>query len=246
MTYFARDDWLSSAARRAYWDAYRAAYRRISEAGVAVAAVSAELLDRIAPRGPAAVVPNGVEPAEWLGPPPPAPAWLDAVPRPRAIYVGTLDERLDVAGIAALAGACPGLSIVLLGPLPDPAYVAPLGALPGVHVHGGVGRAELVAALRACDLALLAHRRTRLTEAMSPLKVYEYLAAGLPVLATDLPPVRGIHPRVTLLDDVAGFADAAPATLAAGPLAEDDRTAFVAASSWEVRHRTVMDLLLRS
>ncbi|QAY63966.1 glycosyltransferase [Xylanimonas allomyrinae] len=245
VTYFARDDWLSSQARRTYWDAYRTAYERLAAAGVAVAAVSAEILDRINPRGPAAVVPNGVEPAEWLGPPPPAPPWLEAIPGPRAIYVGTLDDRLDVDGVAALAAACPHLGVVLLGPLPNPAYVAPLRGIANVHVHDGVGRAELVAALRACDLALLAHRRTRLTEAMSPLKVYEYLAAGLPVLATDLPPVRGIHPRVTLLDDVAEFADAVDAALTAGPLTEDERVAFVEASSWGHRHRTVLDLALR-
>ncbi|GAB2464189.1 glycosyltransferase [Xylanimonas ulmi] len=245
VTYFARDDWLSSPARRPYWDAYREAYRRIADAGLAVAAVSAEILERIAPRGPARVVPNGVEPAEWLGPAPGAPAWLDALPHPRAVYVGTLDDRLDVEGVAALAAARPGLSVVLLGPCPNPTYVDALRGVANVHLHDGVGRAELVAALRSCDLALLAHRRTPLTAAMSPLKVYEYLAAGLPVLATDLPPVRGVHPRVTLLDDVRSFADAVDDALDAGPLGEPERTAFVEANSWSRRHRTVLELTLR-
>lgn len=107
VTFFARDDWSSSPAREAYWPAYRAAYRRISESGRPVAAVSEEIIDRIAPTGPSAVVPNGVEPSEWLGPLPPAPAWLDTIPGPRAVYVGTLDSRLDVPGIVNLATRCP-------------------------------------------------------------------------------------------------------------------------------------------
>ena len=54
-----------------------------------------------------------------LGPVPPAPDWLAAIPGPRAIYVGTIDTRLDTEGVAALAAARPEVSFVLLGPVPD-------------------------------------------------------------------------------------------------------------------------------
>jgi hypothetical protein len=47
--YYARDDWLSSPSRRQYWPAYREAYRRIADSGIAVAAVSQEIIDRIEP-----------------------------------------------------------------------------------------------------------------------------------------------------------------------------------------------------
>ena len=130
------------------------------------------------------------------------------------MYVGTLDSRLDVPGIVDLATRCPELQVVLLGPLPDPAYVADLRPIRNVHLHPSVARAELVATLRNADLCLLAHRRTPLTEAMSPLKIYEYLAAGMPVIATDLPPVRGIDERVLLADTVGEFADVVPMALA--------------------------------
>ena len=194
VTFFARDDWSSSPAREAYWPAYRDAYRRISESGRAVAAVSAEIIERIAPTGPAAVVPNGVEPSEWLGPLPAAPDWFAAIPGPRAVYVGTLDSRLDVPGIVDLAIRRPELQVVLLGPLPDPDYVVDLRPLANVHLHESVARAELVATLRNAELCLLAHRRTPLTEAMSPLKIYEYLAAGSPVIVRR-PAARARHRR---------------------------------------------------
>jgi len=187
-------------------------------------------------------VPNGVEPSEWLGPLPAAPDWFAALPDPRAVYVGTLDSRLDVPGIADLARRRPDLQVVLLGPMPDPAYVAELASLPNVHVHPSVGRAELVATLRNADLCLLAHRRTPLTEAMSPLKVYEYLAAGAPVIATDLPPVRGIDDRVLLVSTVDDFADVVPDALALGRAAETERTAFIAGNSWAARHERVFAL----
>ena len=85
-----------------------------------------------------------------------------------------------------------------------------------MHIHPGVGRAELAATLRNAELALVAHRRTPLTEAMSPLKVYEYLAAGSPVISIDLPPVRGLGDRVILVDAVVDFADVVDRALALG------------------------------
>ncbi|GAA3633422.1 hypothetical protein GCM10022200_15670 [Microbacterium awajiense] len=245
VTYFARDDWLSYAGRREYWPAYAAAYDQISEAEIGVAAVSAQIIERIRPRGPHVVVPNAIDPAEWAGPTPPAPTWLERIPQPRAIYVGTIDDRVDVEGLAVLASARPDLHIVLLGPAPEIGYVAALGAHPNVHVHPGVGRAEVVAALRNCQLSLLAHRRTDLTEAMSPLKVYEYLAAGLPVVSVDLPPVHGISERVLFVESTADTARRVDEALALGSASESERTAFLAENSWEARHRAVVDLVLR-
>ena len=245
VTYFGRDDWLSYTGRREYWPAYREAYRQIGDAEVGVAAVSEQIIDRIAPRGPHVVVPNGVEPAEWAGPVPPAPDWLAGIPSPRAIYVGTIDERLDTEGIEALAALRPHLQIVLLGPSPEPDYVRRLRGIGNVHIHAGVGRAELVAALRNCDVSLLAHRRTPLTEAMSPLKVYEYIAAGLPVVAIDLPPIHGIDPRVLIAPTTSDMAPVVDAALELGRADERARGEFVEQNSWAARHRLVMDLMLR-
>ena len=62
-----------------------------------------------------------------------------------------------------------------------------------------------------------------LTEAMSPLKVYEYLAAGLPVVSIDLPPVRDIGDRVLLASSTAEMA----------PMASIGRSSWAAATEGE-------------
>ena len=246
VTYFGRDDWLSYSGRQEYWPAFRAAYRQISDSEIGVAAVSQQIIDRIDPRGPSAVVPNGVEPGEWAGARPAAPTWLDEIPTPRAIYVGTLDQRLDTEGVAALAADRPDLSIILLGPAPEPEYASQLRGIRNIHIHPGVGRRELVAALRNCQVSLLAHRRTPLTEAMSPLKVYEYLAAGLPVISIDLPPIRGIDDRVLIAPSTAEMGPVVDLALEMGSATEPDRAAFVERNSWAARHRSILDLTFRS
>ena len=81
------------------------------------------MLERIGPTGPHAVIPNGMDPAEWrdIGEPP---AWFAGLPRPRLLYVGSLDNRVDVGQVSEVAGAYPDGSVVLVGPLQDEAHFA--------------------------------------------------------------------------------------------------------------------------
>jgi teichuronic acid biosynthesis glycosyltransferase TuaH len=244
VTYFARDDWSSHYDRQAYWPAFDAAYAEMARSGRRVIAVSQQIIDRIGPTGPHAVVPNGVAEDEWVGSAPPEPAWLARIPHPRATYTGTLDMRLDAEGIISLAVSHPRLQIILLGPTTDDGHVERLRLHPNIHLPGRVGRAELVAVLRHSDVCLLAHRRMPLTEAMSPLKVYEYLAAGCPVVSVDLAPVRRLGDRVTITDTVEDFADVIVDVIAKGDISEDERLRFVAENSWARRHETMLDLAL--
>ena len=77
---------------------------------------------------------------------------------------------------------------------------------------------------------------------MSPLKIYEYLAAGSPVVSVDLPPVRDIDDRVLLVDSVADFADVVQAALALGQAEERRRVEFISDNSWAARHEQVLAL----
>lgn len=242
VTYFGRDDWASGPPNPALIPSFVEAYRRMSAAGHAVSAVSQQIVDRIQPTGPSLVLPNGVEPSEWLGRQPSDPPSLKEIPHPRATYAGTLDSRLDVDGIVELASRRPDLQIVLVGPAPNREYLKPVSSHPNVYVRPQVGRSELVACLRNSDIGLLAHHRTPLTEAMSPLKVYEYLAAGCPVLATDLPPIRRISDRVLLAPDVASLAELVSTALTLGRWEEASRQAFINQNSWAERHNQLLEL----
>ena len=239
-TYYARDDWSELPSREAWWPAIREGYRRIRESGMPVVAVSQAIIDRIAPRGPGVVVPNGVEPEEWRTPPPVDPPWLVGIPHPRALYVGTLDSRLDTPGLAELAARRPDLHILLLGVVADAAHLVPIRHHSNIHILPPTDRVGLVAAIRNSDVCLVSHARTELTEAMSPLKIYEYLAGGVPVLSVDLGPVRGIDERVLLTPTTADFADVLDDALALGHQSEEQRLAFVAANSWRSRHAQIL------
>lgn len=243
VTLLATDDWAVHPTYQRWHPAYRVAYERISAQGTRVCAVTEAIVERIAPRGPAAVVPNGVDPAQWLDIAPP-PEWMAKLPGPRFFYVGTLDSRLDTGAVLDVARAWPEGTIVLAGPVADRAHLAAVEDEPNVFLAGAVSRSQVAALAHAADACLLPHNRLPLTEAMSPLKIYEYLAGGGPVAATDLPPVRGIEGPVSLAAPGGDFVAAVREALDAGPMDEPARLRFVERNSWARRCDEALSLAL--
>jgi teichuronic acid biosynthesis glycosyltransferase TuaH len=245
VTYYATDDLSAHPPLREWWPAYKVAHARIAELGRRVVGVSAKAATSVDPIG-GIVVPNGIEPEEWLARGLP-PAWFAKLPGPRLLYVGTLDPRVEVEALAVLARAYPTASIVLVGRCPDPAHYAPLRAYRNVTIAPPVERGQLTALVAAADVGLIPHVRDKQTEAMSPLKLYEYLAAGVPVAATDLPPIRPVWPERTALaaapDD---FPAAVARALQIGRCGERERIAFIHANAWERRFELLLDIALEN
>jgi teichuronic acid biosynthesis glycosyltransferase TuaH len=129
-----------------------------------------------------------------------------------------------------------------VGPVAEPEHLQPLRAAPNIEFHPPLSRPEVAGLIRSADVGLVPHVPTPLTATMSPLKVFEYLAGGLPVAAVDLPPMRGIDDRVMLARDGDGFLDAVRSALALGRAPEGQRQAFVSANSWAARHDRLLDL----
>jgi teichuronic acid biosynthesis glycosyltransferase TuaH len=241
VTYFAWDDWSAHPAFEKWWPRYDDAYARLREQGVRIAAVSEPLRARVAGDDGGVVVPNGVDPREWMTPGSP-PAFFGAAVPPRILYVGVLDGRLDVDAVAATARRFANGTIVLAGPVADAAHVAPLRDVHNVVFAGPQGRAEVVAMVHAADVCVIPHLRSPLTESMSPLKLYEYLAGGRSVAATDLMPMRGVDDSVELVAPERPFEEAVAAALKRGPMPEADRLDFIRHNSWEDRMTRIFEL----
>jgi glycosyltransferase involved in cell wall biosynthesis len=171
--------------------------------------------------------------------PGPVDAALAALPRPRIVFTGAVvATKLDVALLVALARARPQWSFALVGPVGpgDPRTdVSALRPEPNVHLLGPRSYAELPAVLRGAEAGLIPYARNTLTESIFPMKVYEYLAAGLAVAATPLPALEGVA-EVATAPDAAGIAGLLDAALASDtPERRAERSQAAAAHSWERR-----------
>ena len=76
------------------------------------------------------------------------------------------------------------------------------------------------------------------------MKLYEYLAAGLPVVSVDLPPVHGVDDERIVICGETDWADGLMRAAAMGPAPEDHRQHFIDTVSWEQRMGQVVDAAL--
>lgn len=237
VVYFGWDDWAieDDGLFAAAGGAIRWSYDEMARRDVNVITVSRTIADRIG-AGRSTVVPNGVDVSQ-LDDDTPAPDWFRALEGPVALWVGSLERRVDTAALAACARELGReWTIVLVGPVADPGVLDELATLDNVVVRGWHPRGEVLAMIRASRVCLLPHVRSPLTEAMSPLKLYEYLAAGRPTVSTDLPPVRGVSDRVLLVPPGGPYA---PAVRAASQMPEpsaEELDAFRAEHDWSARY----------
>jgi glycosyltransferase involved in cell wall biosynthesis len=116
------------------------------------------------------------------------PAEVAALPRPVIGFFGLIADWVDVELMADVARQYPQGSLVVLGKATTDVSV--LKALPNVHLLGRKPYEELPAYCKGFDVALMPFRINELTLNANPLKVREYLAAGLPVVSTAIPEVE--------------------------------------------------------
>ena len=171
---------------------------------------------------------------------------LCAVATMLVYYVGNYRRPLGyvwqdvwVVSMDANLRALPGADILLRGPLrigPDWAR-----ALPNIRLGGPVPPEEVPELLAESDVGIIPFRDTPLTRAIHPVKLYEYFAAGIPVVAADLEEIRRIASPAILARHEAEWVDAVRSALAGGKRPE--YPAFAARHDWSRRFSDLMAFL---
>jgi hypothetical protein len=186
-------------------------------------------------------VPNGVD-AERFSAPAPPPADLDRDERPIVGYHGMISHWFDFDLFEGVAHARPGVRFVLVGPHDPRAQeqVDRISRLDNVELLGERPSETMPSYVQAFDVGTVWFQVNDLTRAVTPLKVYEYLAAGKAVVSTPLPACEA-ESTVRTAGDVDAFAAAIDAALAEGDV--HARRAAAQANDWRVLLQPLIDVL---
>jgi glycosyltransferase involved in cell wall biosynthesis len=176
-----------------------------------------------------------------------ASASVSELPRPVLGFAGNITAaKVDLALLARLAEADPKRTILLAGPV-DATLEPELRALArraNVVWTGTVPYDELPGIVAAFDVGLIPYAENDYTRNVFPLKLFEYLAAGKPVVATGLGQLVGLEPDVTTahgLEDVESAVAAALTLRQTGDV--ERRQALAAANTWEIRTERLLSLI---
>jgi glycosyltransferase involved in cell wall biosynthesis len=113
------------------------------------------------------------------------PAYIQQLPKPVIGFFGLIADWVDLELMRDIARQRPSWSIVLIGKSVTDLKV--LEGLPNIHILGQRPYSELPNYAKGFDVAVLPFVVNDLTRAANPLKLREYLAAGLPVVASAIP-----------------------------------------------------------
>ena len=121
------------------------------------------------------------------------------LPSPRAGFVGTLDDRVDIELLVRCAQKLHDVTFVLLGPQKRHRVDSrTLESLPNVVLLPPCPHDQVPAILAGFDVCLIPYLISPYTRSLSPIKLYEYLAMGKPVVGTDLPYLHREEARIII------------------------------------------------
>jgi glycosyltransferase involved in cell wall biosynthesis len=160
------------------------------------------------------------------------PAEVKNLPGPVVGFWGLIADWVDLRLVRHVADAFSGGSVVLLGSATTD--LSPLSGARNVHVLGRKPYADLPGYAKAFDVALMPFKVNELTLAANPLKVREYLAAGLPVVSTAIPEVERLG-LCRIGSDFDSVVREISAAIAAGAGPSEVRAAQVRSEGWDAR-----------
>lgn len=137
---------------------------------------------------------------------------------PVVVYAGALDVWFDADLVSAVARRVSDMSFVLIGP--DAEIRSRFVDVPNVHLVGAVGRDSLPNYLVHADVGIIPFdvlRYGKLLESVRPLKMFEYLAAGLPVVSRSWPEIEQMKAPIAFADTVDEFSQALRAAVTSPP-----------------------------
>jgi glycosyltransferase involved in cell wall biosynthesis len=195
-------------------------------------------------------LPNGVDLETFTGDFD-EPSDLEPILGPRLIYVGSFSDWVDYDMFEHIARQMPHSSVVLIGPISGTIAVRAktqrrlneLSCLPNLHYLGPRPQLEMRHYLAHSDVALIPFIASELTHAVSPVKLFEYGAAGLPVVARELEEARLNAGATLFYNTPVECIESIEKALSEKETLGKEMRAFAERNTWKARYASVREAL---
>ena len=194
------------------------------------------------------LVANAVDYEAYAKPPGSVPVEIERLPRPVIGYSGLIASRLDLKMLAQAAAMRTNWSFVFVGAVNDTqceTEMASLKQLGNVHFLGEQTVKDIPDYVKQFDVCTIPYLTNLRAAHASPLKLYEYTAAGKPVVATNFAAAQEFGGHIELCDDVESFVQACERMLSLGPdsaTIESNRQ-FASQNTWEDRVEQISNII---
>lgn len=159
-------------------------------------------------------------------------------------YVGSIDFRLDYDLLESVIRAKHNFDFHFVGRITEPHQKQRLECYDNVYFMGAQQPNEIPAYMAKFDVGLIPFAKNEFTKSIYPLKINEYLAAGIPVVSTDFAPLDDFALYVTIATSPAEFMTGLEQELAKDNEAEKKERANIALNNdWSARALQVEELL---
>lgn len=232
------DNWAAHSVYAGRAEQLNRAYEVIAKKATVIFTVSEPLADLLGEK--AHCIPNGVDAAVFADVTTPANGRIIG-------YHGNIQSRVDFDLLEHIATQRPEYQFVLHGWVWDEAAQRATQLAtqhPNVHFPGRFDYADLPSLMSDWNVAMIPHQQNAFTQSMNPMKVYEYLAAGKPVVSTPIAGLDDLSDHVTIVRDADAFVTALDVALETNSsAAQAARRHAVAPFSWKARiHQMLYEL----
>jgi glycosyltransferase involved in cell wall biosynthesis len=170
---------------------------------------------------------------------------LANLPHPIIGYVGQIADKMDFELIGQAARTRPDWSFVFVGPVwsTKREQVTALETLDNVRFLGARPFDRLAPYMRGFDVCVLPHVVSPLTRSMDPIKLYDYLATGKPIVSTPVAGVERFADVVYVGETVPAFLQGLDSALAENSGLRRKRLAYARQNTWSQRATEMWQIL---
>jgi glycosyltransferase involved in cell wall biosynthesis len=173
---------------------------------------------------------------------------IDRIKKPVIGYLGAIERRIDYNLLQAVITMNPDKSFVFVGPV-SPEFVPEwFYKTPNIHFLGPIDYQDMPAVIKGFDVALIPFKKDNVSSSIFPLKLFEYLGAGKPVVSIDFNPDLKAFTRnaVAYCNTPEQFSDEIGLALSQdNEELKNERVAIASENTWDKRVEEIGNIIFK-